>query len=251
MPDAPPVVPAQFQAEPTYRRHVRLRTLRWIVGSIALALPGLAGLGVGSLLKVVAPEYAALPFGLGFCAALTLWLPALLGLVVAAGVAFEKQTRVEIDADGSLHVPGARVQTLHTRFLRDGYRYAARIDQILVCVPRGRVLEVRRVDDPEERKGLEGTSRPAWGCMIAPFPVWVRSGGHQLSGPGSQEQAPALLQQALRQSWVTDVDYAVAITFDELKADQNVWKAMPERLERPTLYVSVADPDALVAALSS
>ena len=45
------------------------------------------------------------------------------------------------------------------------------------------------------------------------------------------------------------MDDTVTITFDELKVDQNMWSATPGRLERPTLYVSVEDPDALVAAL--
>jgi hypothetical protein len=108
------------------------------------------------------------------------------------------------------------------------------------------------VNDPEEvRAGAAQAPRPGWGCLMVPFIPLVRSGGHQLVGPGAAQQAPQLLEQSLRRSWVTDAERAVAITFDVLKADGNPWPDMPGRLEGPTLYVSVEDPDGLVEALTA
>lgn len=252
MPDVVAPGPTRFDADATHRRHHRRRVVLWMAGAVLLLLPGAGLLGVGFVLKLVDPSQAFMPMLLGWLCVFVLGVPALVALIVAAGLAFEKHTRVEIDADGTVHVPGSKVQGLHTHQLRDGYRYAARIDQVLVCVPAARVVAVRRVDDPEEvRAGAAQAPRPGWGCLMLPFMPLVRAGGHQLMGPGAAEQAPQLLEQALKRSWVTDAARAVAITFDVLKADGNPWLDMPKELERPTLYVSVEDPDGLVAALTA
>lgn len=170
---------------------------------------------------------------------------------MGVGIVRGKTVRVALEA-GHVRLPGAGARGVHAPGLKDGYRYVPRRRALLICVPYTRVIDVRRVTDLDEiddldgpRSGVTRTTKGVGGIRT----ITVR--GHVLVGPGATEEAPLLLAEELKASLVTDASQAVAITIDELRRDQNLYQALPERLERVTVYVSVADPDALVEELTA
>jgi len=223
-------------------------------GSIVLAialmllLPALLSLGWGLLNLPFRPDYAA---EMVRRAGILLFLPGIGGVVFGARAlqVITGRTTVVVLEPEALRVPAKGTRNVRFFGLEDGFRYAYRKRVLAVRVPYGRLGEVRRVVDDEEK---------AW--LTVPHPhrtvrvrglkgLGIKARGYAWMGKDAMEQAPMLIAAEFGRCWVRDPDAAVAITLEGLQQDGQPHAAVPQVLESVTLYVSVEHPDRLVAAL--
>jgi hypothetical protein len=150
----------------------------------------------------------------------------------------------------TLRVPANGTRNALFPQLRDGFRYAYRKRVLAVRVPYGRIVEVRRVVDDEEKKWLT-VAHPHRTLRVRGLNgLDVSARGYAWYGAGAMQQAPMLIAAEFGRCWVRDPDRAVAITLRDVAQDGQPHPALPEVIQSVTLYLSVQEPDRLVSALS-